>query len=174
MLLSKAYNSKQLGVIQSLIYDYMITPETPVYGLTYKQQPAFLFFNTLSVFCECTGGKWWWTLYDKDTYVSPIYMDHSLLSLKAEDMTSELAYKCSCGFIRDLLNRRWLRESGLWFYYWEYLRLCICIKHRLLGASTFANINTLRACNENLNILTEREIDDIALEERLFFTGVYE
>lgn len=164
MLLSEAYNSKQLGVIQSLIHDYMMTPETPVYGLIYKQ-PSFLFFNTLFVFCEYTEGKWWWTLStSKDTYSIQLYMDLSLLSIKAEDMTSELAYKCSCKFIKDLLSRRWLKESGLWFHYWEYLRLCICIKHRLLGASTFVNMSVIRACNEHLKILTEREINDIGLE----------
>ena len=178
MRLSVAYNDRSIGIIQSLIRSYMAEAWTCVNGHSHPR-PALCFFNQIVVFCEYseTSRTWWWKFRDGKHTEIPLYHESILLGNTIESMTRELVYKSVYDFLKRIVERNWIdafKGKSMSFYYWEYLRLCVCLKHHLPGASTRIEMSVVRACNDALDILTKREMDDIALEERLIPGGVYE
>lgn len=136
--------------------------------------PAFTFYGNnacsstckqIYVVCERHTSDWFWVFHTGHITI-PLYCEHILGSLN-EYKISPLINQCLIDFMDRLIKNRhpdshlYYDSKTLQFLHWEYLRLYICIKHKISFVTTVVPKEKMRSYNNHYGLITDSEINQI-------------
>lgn len=138
-------------------------------------KPALSLFKMIAT-CDYVDYRfspfWQWRISVPGLFSQSLYKEPLLRLYHHDTVTEEMIQPCLMCFLCYLVTKNPPPEVQTYpgaLYYWEYLRLCLCMKYRLPEASTSMPLSNIRALNNELKVLTEKEVDDIAIEAKMVF-----